>query len=67
MGRKLQEFFLPFLAALLVCSGFGPMPLVFGCRFFCFFLGGRGFRSHRAPIIGSHGFARARLGPIIQG
>jgi hypothetical protein len=26
-----------------------------------------GFRSRRAPIIGSHAFARARLGPIMLG
>jgi hypothetical protein len=48
------------LAAVLVCSSdFGSMPLVFAIFFSIFW--GSGFRSRRAPIIGSHAFARARL------
>ena len=54
------------LAAVLVCSSdFGPCRLFLAIFFSNFW--GSGFRSRRAPIIGSHAFARARLEPIMQG
>lgn len=54
-GRKLEVVF--FLAAPPVCSDFASLPLVLAICFPVFW--GRGFRSHRAPIIGSHALACA--------